>query len=190
MGAPRPSAIETEMRPTTSEILAPCSTRLATSRPNWSLPRRYPDPGAWSAVRGAVLIGSLGLSQGAPMASSARTPRITRPATAPRWRISRRGPSANADPRVDEGVRDVDEDVDHHVRRRHEQHGALHERKVLGEDSADDQPPQSRAAEHGLDDDGAGQEIPELQAEDRDDRAQRVLQRVADDHAPPRHALR
>jgi hypothetical protein len=32
------TAIETAMSPTVSEMRAPCITRLATSRPSWSLP--------------------------------------------------------------------------------------------------------------------------------------------------------
>src|SRR5207244_2523766 len=71
----------------------------------------------------------------------------------------------------------------------HEQHGALHERKVLREDPADDEAPEARPAEHGLDDHGARQQIAELEPEDRDHRDQRVLQRVPHDDPPPRQAL-
>src|SRR5206468_12483348 len=110
-------------------------------------------PGAWSASRGAVLIGSRGLSQGAATAIDASTVKITRPTTAPRCRVRRRsapGRLSESDAGIDEGIGDVDQDVDQDVGRGHEQHGALHERKVLGENSADDEPAEPRPAEHGL----------------------------------------
>ena len=197
-----PTAMETAIRPTVSEIRAPWSTRLATSRPNWSLPSRKREPGGCSASRGAVLIGSRGLSHGAPSAISARVPRM-RADHAPRWRASRRRAGAprdagavaaaasatpTPDARIGEGVGHVDQHVDQHVGGGHEQHRALHEREVLGEDAADDEPAEARPAEDGLHDHGAGQQIAELQAEDRDHRDQRVLERVPHHDAPPRRA--
>src|SRR5215510_11102476 len=182
------SAIDTAISPTVSESRAPWSARLATSRPYWSLPSTNRVPGAWSASRGAVLIGSRGLSHGAASAIAASTTRMTSPTTAPRWRSKRRsapGRLPESDSRIDEGIGHVDQDVDQHVRRGHEQHGALNQREVLREDAADDQPPETGPAEHGLDDHGAGQQVAELKPEDRDHRDQRVLQRVAHDHTPP-----
>src|SRR5215467_5731009 len=166
------------MSPTVSESLAPCSARLATSRPYWSLPRTKRAPGGWSDSRGAVLIGSRGLSHGAAAAIEASKDRITRPRTAPRCRVRRRsapGRLAESDSGIDVGIGDVDQHVDQHVGRGDEQHGALHERKGLGEDAADDEAAETGAAEDGLDDHGAGQEIAELQAEDRDHRDERIL---------------
>src|SRR5262245_56620516 len=180
------------MRPTVSESLAPCSARLATSRPYWSLPRTKRAPGGWSASRGAVLIGSRGLSHGAAAAIEASRHKITRPRTAPRWRMSRRhapGRLAESDSGIDVSIGDVDQDVDQHVGGGDEQHGALHEREVLREDAADDEAAETGPAEDGLDDDRAGQEIAKLQAEDRDHRNERVLQGVAHHDAPPRQAL-
>src|SRR5580765_2184277 len=141
-------------------------------------------------------MGSREASLGAPTATRASTARMTAPTIAPRWRASRRatpartaGASADADPRIDEAIGDIDERIDQHVAGGDEQHGALHEREVLGEDAADDEAPEPRAAEDGLHDDGAGQEVPELQAEDRDDGDERVLEGVAHDDTPPREAL-
>src|SRR5262249_48535864 len=165
------------MRPTVSESLAPWSARLATSRPYWSLPRTKRAPGACRASRGAVLIGSRGLSHGAATAIEASRHRITRPRSAPRCRARRRsapGRLAESDSGIDVGIGDVDQDVDHDVGRRDEQDGALHEGKVFREDAANDQAPKTGPAEDGLDDDGAGQQIAELQAEDRDHRDERV----------------
>ena len=84
IGAPTATAMVTAMTPTVSEMRPPCSTRLATSRPSWSLPSQYAPPGGCNAVRGAVRIGSRGLTHGAPTAMSASSPRITRPTIAPR----------------------------------------------------------------------------------------------------------
>src|SRR5580765_8885644 len=104
-------------------------------------------------------MGSREASLGAPTATRASTARMTAPTVAPRCRASRRatparsaGASADADPRIDEAIRDVDERIDQHVACRHEQHGALHEREVLGEDAADDEATEPRAAAHGLHD--------------------------------------
>src|SRR5215469_10526402 len=118
-------------------------------------------------------MGSRGLHQGAPTASSASPARIAKPSTAPRWRASRRampmsagGTSSEADARVGDGIGDVDENVDQYIGRGNEQHAALHEREVLGQDAADDEPAEAWAAEDGLHDDRAGEEIAELKAED------------------------
>src|SRR5258705_13750022 len=134
-------------------------------------------------------MGSRGLHHGAPRARMASTARIAAPSIAPRWRARRRPmpgpPSPEADARVGEGIGDVDENIDEHVPGGDEQHAALHERKVLGEDAADDEPAEPGAAEDGLHDHGAGEEIAELETEDGDDRDQRVLERVPYDHTPP-----
>src|SRR5262245_37139184 len=121
-------------------------------------------------------MGSRAASRGAPMAKNASAARITAPTIAPRWRASRRatparaaGTSADADPRIDEPIGDVDERIDQHVAGGDEQHRALDEREILGEDAAHDEPSQAGPAEHGLDDDRAGQQVAELQAEDGDD---------------------
>src|SRR5262245_6720399 len=134
-------------------------------------------------------MGSRGLHHGAPSARIASRARMPAPSIAPRWRANRRatpGPaSAEADARIGESIGDVDEDVDEHVCRRHEEHAALHEREVLGEDPADDETAEAGTAEDRLHDHGAGEEIAELQAEDGDDRYQRVLERVPHHDAPP-----
>src|SRR5262249_60135948 len=96
-------------------------------------------------------MGSRGLHHGAPSARIVSTARMPTPSIAPRWRAKRRatpGPaSAEADARICEGIGDVDEDVDEHVRGGHEQHAALYERKVLGEDPADAAAAQAPTAE-------------------------------------------
>src|SRR6516165_12118140 len=99
---------------------------------------------------------------------------MTAPSIAPRCRANRRatpGPaSAETDARIGEGIGDVYEDVDQHVRRGHEQHAALYEREVLREDPADDEAAEARTAEDRLHDHGAGEEVAELKTEDGDDR--------------------
>src|SRR5262245_1558560 len=116
---------------------APWSTRLSTSRPYWSLPSRNAEPGGFRASRGAVRMGSRGLSQGAPTASRTSSVRIARPTSAPRWRRSR---LVEADPRVDEGIGEVDHEVDEDVGRGHEEDRSLDQGKVLVEDAADQEP--------------------------------------------------
>src|SRR5215510_14648237 len=187
--------METATKPIESEIRAPWRTRLSMSRPYWSLPSTKRAPGGWSASRGAVLIGSRGLNRGAITASTARRPRTPSPTAAPRCRTSRRSapgrrPSAVSDARVQDGIGQVHQQVDDDVGGRDEEDRALHQREVLVQDPADDEPAEARPAEDGLDDDGAGQEVPELQAEDGHHRDGGVLQAVADHHRPPGQPLR
>ena len=51
-----------------------------------------------------------------------------------------------------------------------DEHHALHDREVAVEDRLDDEPPDPRPREDRLGDDGAAEELGELQPEQRDDR--------------------
>src|SRR6266571_5240675 len=167
MGAPSRAAMETAMSPTVSEMRVPCSTRLATSRPNWSLPSTKRGPGGWSASRTEVLMGSRELSKGAPTARTTSVPRTMRPTMAPRWRAS-----LPMVPRPGAGVEETGRS------------------SAMVEVAAHDQSAEPGPAEHGLDDDRPGQEIAELQPEDRQHGNEGVLESVAEDHAPPGQTFR
>src|SRR5690606_39420141 len=55
-----------------------------------------------------------------------------------------------ADPRVEEPVEQVDDEVEQYEDQGHGQHGSLHEREVAGEDRVHGQAPEAGPGEHGL----------------------------------------
>ena len=75
------------------------------------------------------------------------------------------------------------------VRRRRDQHDALHDRVVAVEHRVDDQLAEAGDGEHLLGQHGARQQRAELQRAQRDDRRQRVAQRVLQDHDALAQAL-
>src|SRR5437660_6907591 len=127
------------------------------------------------------------------------------PATAARFLITRCSVSAqNPDAReavdvvgslipnarVEEGVRDVRQKVHRHEGRRDDQHRALHDRIVAGENALDDQPADPGQREAGLRQHGAAQVGTELEPEDRQDWDHHVLERVTVDDDAFADALR
>ena len=81
-------------------------------------------------------------------------------------------------PRIDDEVREVGEQVQHDVGGRGEQHDALHDRVVAVEHRVDDQLAEAGDREHLLGQHRARQQRAELERAERDDRHQRVAQRV------------
>src|SRR5690606_23952755 len=84
------------------------------------------------------------------------------------------GTSAIADPRVDGGVEHVDDQVDEHELDGEHQQQPLDHGVVAGVDRLDQQPAETVEVEHRLDDDGAGQQEPELQPDDGEHGDERV----------------
>ncbi len=64
------------------------------------------------------------------------------------------------------------------------QDDVAHHRQVALADGVEDQPPQPRQEEDIFDDDRAGQQLPELEAHDGQDRDQRVAQGMDIDDGP------
>ena len=87
------------------------------------------------------------------------------------------------------GIGDVDQDVDGDHRSDQQHHHAFDDDQVALGDRLEHQPPEAGQVEDVLDDDRAGQQEGELQAEDGQHRDHRVAQRVAPQHRAPRHAL-
>src|SRR6059036_1711757 len=102
------------------------------------------------------------------------------PATAARFRTTRWSVSAqNPEPRgaaalagsliadagIEEGIRDVRQEIDEHERRGDHQHRALHHRVVAGEDAFDDQPAEAGQGEHRFRQHGPAQVVAELEPE-------------------------
>src|SRR4051812_17782342 len=84
------------------------------------------------------------------------------------------GPPRQSDPRVEVAVEDVDHEVDQHEPGRDHQYRRLHDAVVAVGDRVDEQPPDARPREDGLDDHGAAEQRAELEPDDRHDRDERV----------------
>src|SRR5215510_11626711 len=139
--------------PTSSDTCAPCRTRLYTSRPNSSVPRRFAALGGFRRWAGLRRRGSWVEMTSARSAARITTARIPAPTAMFRFRaacrrqVGRAGvaavmtaePSAIADPRVDEDVEHVDHEIDQHVRGRGDEDHALHDRIVTAQHRRDDQ---------------------------------------------------
>src|SRR5439155_11431981 len=94
------------------------------------------------------------------------------------------GHAPDADPRVQQRIRHVDQEVDQDVGRRGDEHHALDEGIVPGEDGLDDQPPEPRHDEDLLRHHRAADEGAHLEPEDGDDRDEAVTHAVTEHHPP------
>src|SRR5205814_4467345 len=87
---------------------------------------------------------------------------------------------------VDSGIQvaiqQVHDDVDADEEDRDDKNGALHQRVVALEDRSEEHPADARDGEDLLDDDRPAQQLTDLDAEQRDDHDEPVLE-----HMPPHH---
>src|SRR5437868_4201851 len=174
---PRMPANNTAVRPTTIETRAPKISRDSTSRPSWSVPSRYlvlppacQNGGLKRAVR-LPISGLCGASWLAKTATKAIAPRMNtgttgkspsrkrraaakRGALGGRLRTSAGTAMASAlqpDARIDQRIKNVDDEIHHHRHDAHHQHDALHDREVAEGDALVEQPPDPRPGEHRFD---------------------------------------
>src|ERR671919_1872230 len=98
--------------------------------------------------------------------------------------------SAHPDARIEEGVRDVDEQVHEDEDDRNEEDSALENRVVAVLDRLREPRPHAGDGENGLGEDRTGEEQPGLEPDDRDDREHRVTEDVALVDDARCHALR
>src|SRR2546425_11878303 len=94
-------------------------------------------------------------------------------------------PSSSREPdsRVDEGVEDVHDQVDPHDHEAGHDHDALHQREIALKDALVEQAADTGPREDHLDDDGGVDHHDHVDAGQREDRDERVLERVhGDDH--------
>src|SRR2546425_5570635 len=212
IAVPIPPATSVPISPTISDTRVPWMRRLRTSRLWKSVPSnvvvRPPSiqkGGSKTFAPFTGSVGSCGAMRSAKIATSIRPPRMTtgtsgasRAAlmTAPSLLPAR--PRATAvrvvivaidhlprepDSRVDEGVEDVHDQVDHDDHEAGHDHDALHERKVPLEDALVEQAADARPREDHLDDDGGVDHHDHVDAGQCEDRDERVLERVhGDDH--------
>src|SRR6266508_4902334 len=201
---PPASGTSTESVPSRTASREPHTTRLKTSRPKSSVPKRCAADGARRRSRTLIAIGSCGAMSGAKEARSRRPPKSAKPRTIGGDRRARPTKAANApgrrsiaagslgvaDTRIEPRIQHVHREIHEHEGDGAHQDGALDEREIAIEDRLRRETPDPRPAEDVLDDVRATKERAELEADDRRDRDERVLQRVPqDDHALPQ-ALR
>src|ERR1044072_2235257 len=72
--------------------------------------------------------------------------------------------TAMADPRIEHGVEQVDDEVHQYEARGHEQHDALQDDEVAGVDGADQEPADARQGEDGLYDQGTADQAADVDA--------------------------
>src|SRR5712692_1883895 len=187
---PTRAARAVAVRPTTREMRAPKRRRLRRSRPNSSVPSGCPAV-RMGARRRAVSMtsGSRGASHGASTASTAMTATSPRPKRAELLLRNRRTRSVIADARVENGVEEIDDEVDEHEGRGDEEHAALDERIVARLDGAHHHGAEPRPGEDRLRQDGPAQEKAHLQPQHRDDGIDRVLEHVPRDDGTLGEAL-
>src|SRR2546423_12633739 len=138
----------TETKPASRDTRVPHTTRERTSRPTLSVPSGCARLGRASVWSRSCFSGSYGASAGAAMAPTSASSR-TMPPNAASFS------SAVPDPRVDEAVEEINQQVGRDEAERDEHHNTLHERVVAREHRADHQPADSWQRADGLGDDGA-----------------------------------
>src|SRR5882724_2845936 len=187
---PASAARAVAVSPTTSEMRAPKSSRLNRSRPNSSVPSGWPAVKMGASRRAVSMAsGSRGASHGASTASTAMTATRPRPKRAALLRRKIRTTSVIADARIEDGVEEIDGEVDHHEGGGDEEHPALHQRIVARLYGAHHHGAEPRPREDRLGENGPAQEEADLHAEHGDDGVDGVLEHVAGDHRALGEAL-
>src|SRR3989442_7110112 len=166
------------------------------SRPNSSAPSRYLAPGRARFSIRLWRVGSWTASHGARVAVSTSTRTSARPIRARRFLRKRIQASTRVfgsallrDARVEEAVGQIDDQVDDDEGQGEDEHGALQEDVVAGEDRLDHETAEPRPREDRLGEHGAAHELARLQPEQRDERGGGVAERVPAEHPPLAHAL-
>src|SRR5436305_1830150 len=146
--------------PATNDTRAPHARRLRRSRPNSSVPRRWPGvSGGCKRCGVSTMSGSISGSHGAASAAPTASTMTTNAAAASQLRRAARATSLIPDPRIEPRVQQVDREVDEHERERDDEHAALHERNVTREDALHHQRADAGPREDGLGEDGAAEEV-------------------------------
>jgi hypothetical protein len=103
--------------------------------------------------------------------------------------LGRTGRFLDADPRVQEGVGDVHQQVDQDVGARRDQDDTLNQRVIPGEDRLHDEPPEAGHHEDLLGHHGTAHEGPHLEAQDGDDRNETIPEGMTEHDHPFRQVL-
>src|SRR5712692_8049498 len=187
---PTRAARAVAVSPTTREMRAPKRSRLRRSRPNSSVPRGWPAVRTGARRRAVSMTsGSRGAIHGASTASTAMTATSPRPKRAELLLRNMRTTSVIADARIEDGIEEIDDEVDEHEARGDEEHAALDEGIVARLDRAHHHGAEPRPGEDRLCQDGSAQEKAHLKPQHRDDGIDRVLEHVPRDDGALGQAL-
>src|SRR5262245_43248360 len=161
--------------------------REKTSRPNWSVPNHQRSDGGRRRFTGASLNGSWVAISGAQTAMMTRTASSTppkamvglrriavasekrRPGDGARSSVMTAMSCSVTDPRIEEGVGDVDDQVDDHLGGGEHQDQPLYDGIVALQHGVDGQPAEARDVEHGLGDHDARDQERNADADHGDD---------------------
>src|SRR3984893_16828232 len=151
INVPNTAFSATTENPIMTESCAPQITRDHRLRPKLSVPNAKSEPGGRNLKRIASLVGSTGAIHGARAAASRMMPNRPSPERNSRWRNRRfsvahagcscvtgisasssssAGALSMAHPRIEQGVADIDGDIDQHKERRDEEQPALDHRII------------------------------------------------------------
>src|SRR5262245_34147313 len=155
---------------TVSEMRAPCTKRESMSRPRRSVPNQCSKLGG---ARRASMSMSVGLGSGRRSAAPAAMTIKPIQASASQNSQPTAGTPAHAsatrarsvlgaaislrrmtDPGIEDGVEHVDQEIDDHEARSHEQHDALQDHKIARVDRGEQEPADARQGKHGFHDHG------------------------------------
>src|SRR6185295_15955880 len=168
---PTSDEIDTTTRPTSREMRAPASTREKMSRPSSSSPNQCVAEGPSRRWANSCAAGSKRANAGPSNAATIATSTIAPPSL------------LIADPRIDEAVQQVRDEVHADVRHCDEQDASLDERVIAEPNRLNEKPADPGPREDRLGDDRARQHRTELQADERDHWNQAVSERVPYDRA-------
>src|SRR5471030_2368721 len=196
-------ATTTETQPAISEVRAPQNRRDKISRPSSSVPSQCRREGALRTAIKSALIGSKGKIHGASNASSAKNSTNTAPITAVlllmNLRNIRLGSRAGSDvvteitetlmsgsPHtwVNQHIQYVGQQVHQQKAHRDHHHHTLNHRVITVENGIDNHLAETRNGEHLLAKHRAAEQFAEQQRRQRNNRYQRIAQRVFHDHLP------
>src|SRR5262245_17817900 len=187
---PTSADTETTVRPTRNEIRAPASTRARMSRPSSSSPKRCDPLGPSNLSASSWPAGSYGVSSGPATAATAVIAMMDAPIqSSVRCGRLARAPSFIPNPRIEETVCEIDEQVHRHIGDRDQQNAALNGRIVARADRLNEQAAHARPRKNRLGDDRAREHGAKLKTEHRDDRNQAVAKGMFQDGSRPRHTL-
>src|SRR3954451_7586790 len=172
-------------RPTVSDVRAPYTSRASSSRPRPSVPSQCERLGLARRSSMSMSSGPCGSSTAAkvetittkpiqPSASQNRFPvrrvRLTGLTIAVSMPMSS---TAMANPRIEHGVTQIDNEIHQHEAAGDEQHHALQDDQVAGVERADQQPADPRQRKNRLHDQGPADQPADIDSGDGDQRQRR-----------------
>src|SRR5215475_8179787 len=181
---------KTTAKATSNDTREPWITRLKISRPKLSVPRTCSAPmpsGDFIMAVSSCLLGLCGANSGPKMPIMMNAMTINPPLNAFTWKRGKGFATAPglfsvADSRVNDCIESIDDQINRYKRHRVRHHESGHQWIVASVERRDQQTAAARPGENRLDDDRAAEQRAEFEADDGDDRDQRVAGHMAPDH--------